>query len=311
MPASPPSRTVAVSVVIPIFNAKGRLDQLLSCLERLDPAPTEVILVDDGSSDDTLALCERAKQRLLWLQVYTQRNSGPASARNLGIQRATMPYVAFTDDDCLPSPGWLEQPFATLEAYPEVVAVFGKIEAGGHKSYLTHWVENGGEGHQTANAVYRAKVLRDLGGFDVRFRQPYLEDTDLYLRAARAGQTRYAPQAQVLHPVRESTLKSRVKRMKLYRNDFLLHAKHPELYRLRHGGRAPLGYLWYFVLLKHTLAVVYRYLYLIRESPSEFGALLLSLAMERCYLALLLVAWTFVPPFGTNAKQEGQSSLSF
>src|SRR5204862_5945534 len=69
----------------------------------------ELIIVDDGASDDTWQTLQRlaSSAPLTLLPLRHPANRGPAAARNLGWRSAKGPIVAFTDDDCVPQPGWL------------------------------------------------------------------------------------------------------------------------------------------------------------------------------------------------------------
>ena len=98
---------IIVTVVVPTYR---RPQQLRRCLEALATQtlrePWEVIVVDDGSPQPFSAADLPAADRLA-LRVIRQENAGPAAARNRGVREARGEFVAFTDDDCRPEPGWL------------------------------------------------------------------------------------------------------------------------------------------------------------------------------------------------------------
>lgn len=96
-------RTVDTSVVIPARNAACALAACLASVNRLDPAPLEVIVVDDASSDETATIAERAGARVLRLAA----NKGPGLARNAGVHVARGSTIAFTDADCQVPEDWL------------------------------------------------------------------------------------------------------------------------------------------------------------------------------------------------------------
>jgi glycosyltransferase involved in cell wall biosynthesis len=96
-----------VTVVIPTYNRLDVLPEVLAALEAQRTAvPFEVVVVDDGSSDGTEAWLAAWEPRMpaRWLR---QENSGPAAARNAGVQAAEGRLVAFLGDDTVPAPGWL------------------------------------------------------------------------------------------------------------------------------------------------------------------------------------------------------------
>lgn len=109
-----------LSVVVPVHNAgpflKKAVDSLLS--ERLPGL--EVVVVDDGSTDDAIAAVER-----LPVVVVRQGNKGEAAARNAGVRRASSPFVTFLDADDILVPGALASRLRHLEACPGEIAVGG------------------------------------------------------------------------------------------------------------------------------------------------------------------------------------------
>jgi GT2 family glycosyltransferase len=187
---------VAVSVVIPTYNRAASLDRLLTALEAQEPVPGghEVIVVDDGSTDDTPAVVARHAT----VRCLRQQNAGPAAARNRGWRDGSAPLVAFTDDDTVPERAWLVDLTAAFEAQPSLDAVGGRIDSldGG---FLADFVQLEGQVHHkvqpdgdvlflvTANSAWRREALTELGGFDESFSFASGEDTDLSLRAVRRG----------------------------------------------------------------------------------------------------------------------------
>lgn len=128
---------------------------------------------------------------------------GPAAARNTGWRAARAPVVVFTDDDCLPTPGWL----VALAAPPQDVVV-GRVrpEPGRRLGPLSRslTVHAALPWFQTANVRYPRALLERLGGFDEAYPHPAGEDTDLGWRALEAGASvAFASDALVHHAVHE------------------------------------------------------------------------------------------------------------
>lgn len=198
IPAAP-----RVSVVIP---TRQRLASLASCLERLapgtqtlDPAQYEVVVTDDGDTGDTRALLERS---FPWARYSAGPRRGPAANRNAGVRATRGEWIAFTDDDTLPDPDWLEQ---LLAAGDEVRAVEGRtVCRSGLRSPREHAPINEAGGRWwTSNLAVRRDTLDAIGGFDERFTVPHMEDADLRERAFAAKVAwRFAPRAVVDHPPR-------------------------------------------------------------------------------------------------------------
>ena len=88
-----------ISVIVPIYNAEDYLLKSISAISCQTYKNLEIILIDDGSTDGTLKICQEFAQKDDRIKVYTQKNKGVASARNKGISVATGDYIAFVDSD--------------------------------------------------------------------------------------------------------------------------------------------------------------------------------------------------------------------
>jgi GT2 family glycosyltransferase len=127
----------AISVVVCTYRRAEKLPACLDALARQTIRDrVEVIVVDDGPDDATAAVAARYDVRL----VRHPENRGLAAARNTGIEAATAPIVAFTDDDCVPKDDWLE---ALLEAYDgsDAVAVGGVVDALRHDTLVHRYLD--------------------------------------------------------------------------------------------------------------------------------------------------------------------------
>ncbi len=138
--------------------------------------------------------------------AYVQGTAGGniAALRNAGWQAARGELIAFTDDDCRPSPDWLEQ---LVAAYRPGAIVQGATEPDPDELGLLHGLARSqsvrppSPNFQTCNMLYARTTLEQLGGFDERF-AALGEDTDLGLRAVEAGHVHVAaPKALVHHAV--------------------------------------------------------------------------------------------------------------
>ena len=201
---------LAVSVVVPTRDRGRLLPRLVRCLEQQVDAPAfELIVVDDGSTDDTRAVLERlAASAAIRLRVASMpRPSGAAAARNVGWRLAEAPLVAFTDDDCRPEPAWLAaitRAAATADIV-QGVTTFDPEEAAGRGAFsqVVHVPAWSGQ-FETSNVAYATDVLHSLGGFDEHFGgDSFGEDVDLGWRALERGvRTAFAADAVVVHDVK-------------------------------------------------------------------------------------------------------------
>ncbi len=239
-----------VSVVIATLNRPVLLDRCLAALSQqtLPPTAYEVVVVDDGPHRATEAVVRRWSGRSPGFEVVYRCSGqahGPAAARNVGWRAGRYPLIAFTDDDCIPEPGWLA---AGLQVFlrPEVGAVSGRILVPLPRK-PTDWERNVAGLERapcaTANCFYRKTILEALGGFDERFTEAWREDSDLQFRALAHGVTIvHEPQARVLHPVRPAPWGISVSLQRQNRFNALLYKKHPDLYSCFNPHEPPWNY---------------------------------------------------------------------
>jgi glycosyltransferase involved in cell wall biosynthesis len=100
----------AFSIVIPTYGRPAQLANCLQSLVELDypRGSFEVIVVDDGGDPSPSAVVETISRRLD-VALVRQAHAGPAAARNAGARQARSEFLAFTDDDCAPTPAWLQE----------------------------------------------------------------------------------------------------------------------------------------------------------------------------------------------------------
>lgn len=205
-----------VSIVMPTHNRRERLARVLSGLDRQSVPPEcfEVVVVDDGSTDDTAAWLAANQTRRYALRSLRQQNGGPARARNAGIEAAQAPLILFLDDDVEPTEHLVAEHLRSHDAEADVV-VMGPLASVAH--YAEPWVAweqakleaqyaamSRGEWEPTyrqfwtGNAsVAKAHVLA-VGGFDVTLRRA--EDVALARRLHQRGlRFRFNPAARGLH----------------------------------------------------------------------------------------------------------------
>ncbi|MDQ0584303.1 glycosyltransferase family 2 protein [Streptomyces rishiriensis] len=199
------------AVVIPTLVRDTLADCLAALVSATGPKPEEIVLVDDRPEPDSDAL-ERPLSVLGELRERTlvihSGGRGPAAARNTGARAVTAPWIAFLDDDVQVGPHWCDQLAQDLEeAGPETGGVQGVIAVplpGERRP--TDW-ERGTAGLAqarwiTADMAFRAEVLKQVGGFDERFRRAFREDADLALRVLDAGWRIRQGRRTTRHPVR-------------------------------------------------------------------------------------------------------------
>jgi glycosyltransferase involved in cell wall biosynthesis len=203
----------AYAVVIPTLVRDTLADCLAALAAATGPVPEEIVLVDDrpepepdpGALAHPLSVLGDLRERTL---VIRSGGRGPAAARNTGLHAVSAPWIAFLDDDVQVGPHWCDQLAQDLaEAGPDTGGVQGVIAVplpGERKP--TDW-ERGTAGLArarwiTADMAFRAEALKDVGGFDERFRRAFREDADLALRVLDAGWQIHRGRRTTRHPVR-------------------------------------------------------------------------------------------------------------
>jgi glycosyltransferase involved in cell wall biosynthesis len=257
--------TLRVSVVVPTFKRPDLLDRCLAALIAQDfcVADYEVIVVDD-------AACEATKQQVeCWIERvepwgYTLRyipvtgarhSHGPAAARNIGWRAARGEIIAFTDDDCIPTQGWLKEGVAAL--IDGVAGASGRIivplsyTPTDYEYDVSHLEQSE---FVTANCFYRRAALLMVGGFDEHFTAAWREDSDLFFTLLeRQVKYTYADDAIVIHPVRPARWGVSLRQQRKSMFNALLYKKHPILYRQRIQAAPP----WhYYCIVTALLAVM-------------------------------------------------------
>lgn len=212
---------VSVSVVVPVLDAAGTIEQCLDALQAQVGAPRwEVVVVDNGSTDATAQVVRRHP---IGARLLQEPARGPYAARNRGIEHAAGAIVAFTDADCVPNPRWIAEGVEAVHAGAHLVG--GRIVQGASPRptiwerydralYLDQeeYVSNQ-RFAATGNLFVRADVVRDVGAF-----RPELTasgDYEFGRRATAAGyRLVYSDQAWVLHHPRTT-----------FRDTWALHRK--------------------------------------------------------------------------------------
>jgi GT2 family glycosyltransferase len=208
-------RIVGVSVVIPNWNGRRWLPECLTAISAQTQAPRQVIVVDNGSTDDSVAWLRAEHPDVL--VIVLGWNTGFANAANAGVRAAAGEFVALVNSDVQLAPDWLERVARTLGADPGVAAVATKIlslrdpeevDDAGDVLRRDGACEQRGRFHRddgsfdqpgevfgacAGAALYRRDAVLGVGGFDRRL-FAYLEDVDVALRLRLAGwRCRYEP----------------------------------------------------------------------------------------------------------------------
>jgi cellulose synthase/poly-beta-1,6-N-acetylglucosamine synthase-like glycosyltransferase len=246
----PLERTPRVSVVVCAYNAERTMDACLESLRTLNYPDYEVIVVNDGSTDATLAISERhraayeADPDAPRLTIVSQENRGLSVARNVGAQAASGEIIAYTDSDCVPDPDWLaflvykfaRSGFVAVGGpnfpppEPHLVPAAVAASPGGPTHVLLN--DEVAEHIPGCNMAFTRKALGEVGGFDPLYMAAG-DDVDLCWRLQNRGYTiGFSPAATVWH-YRRNTVKAYLKQQMGYgKAEALLYFKHPYRFNL-------------------------------------------------------------------------------
>jgi len=299
-----------VTVVVPNWNGEAWLPGCLEGLRAQELRSFEVVVVDNGSADGSVAFAQAFDPGIRVIRF--SENRGFAVAVNAGIASARGEYVALLNTDTVPRPSWLGALVRALDASPPDVAGLasrmldladpGRIDDAGDFLTWAGMAVKRGHGEPASSfplpdevfspcagaALYRRGVLEELGGFDERF-FAYLEDVDLGLRARLRGyRWLYVPEAEVLHRGQGSGLpRSRYVRL-VTRNRLLLLTKSlPLSLLLRHAPGLVYGQLYFLAAYRRPFDSIAGYLGYLRLVPHVLRARAVARRTRRITVAQL------------------------
>lgn len=198
---------LTVTVIIPVYNREKELAECLDALTNQNRRPDEIIVVDDGSTDGTKNIAEAYSL----VTILSQKNAGPAKARNAGAKKAKSDIVLFLDSDCVAEKNWLEEmlkPFdeknvvgvqgAYKTKQTSLAARFDQLDIEYRyermkKSKRLDWIGS-------YSAAYRRDIFLQEGGFDETFPKASGEDAEFSYRLSEKGMKLvFNPRAIVFH----------------------------------------------------------------------------------------------------------------
>lgn len=193
--SAPAGGLPGVSVIVPVRNDPKNLELCLRALLSSDHSEFEIIVVDDGSTDDTAQVARRHEARLL----QNSQRQGPAVARNAGAKQARYPVLLFIDADVCVQPDTMSRAVAMFQADSSLTALFGSYDespgapnvVSQYRNLMHHYVHQKSQEEAwtfwSGCGAIRRDVFLDLGGFDPDYGQASIEDIELGSRLRRAG----------------------------------------------------------------------------------------------------------------------------
>jgi glycosyltransferase involved in cell wall biosynthesis len=198
---------VKVSIIIPVYNGAATVAGAVACALAQEFDGFEVIVIDDGSSDNTLSVL---RQYSSCITVLSQPNRGAAAARNAGARAARGEFLAFLDADDRWLPGRVSATMSALEASPDAVLAFCDLipldpdgtehppTKIGRAPSLAEMLA-GGWGPRTSAVTLRKSAFIDCGGFSERFKGCGFEDGYMWLLMRERGEFEYVAEPLVIY----------------------------------------------------------------------------------------------------------------
>jgi teichuronic acid biosynthesis glycosyltransferase TuaG len=187
-----------VSIITPAFNSSAFIGETIAAALAQTCADFELLVIDDGSSDDTIDVVHRAAGGDSRVIVMASAHGGPAAARNAGLDAARGRFIALLDSDDVWMPAYLESQLTLLGRFPDrAIVTANAINRGGRLDGRPLWPETSGwralaprdvivqDDAVCIMSVFRREVADRIGGFDVRYTGN--EDYQFWLRAVNAG----------------------------------------------------------------------------------------------------------------------------
>ncbi|MCR5700027.1 MAG: glycosyltransferase [Candidatus Saccharibacteria bacterium] len=196
-----------VSIIIPIYNTAERLSGCLDSVLNQTHRNLEIILVDDGSTDDSPAIIQTYTQKDSRIKVITQKNQGQSAARNRGLKQATGDFISFLDSDDAIKSNFIQKLLAPYTKNPQTILTVcgitrkflktGQTErlylspsrppqkSDTKKSYILRLLTTDGRLYSSVNKLYRADIAQKLKfdeslnfAEDTKFVLDYLQHAD-------------------------------------------------------------------------------------------------------------------------------------
>jgi len=207
-------KNIEISVVVPVYNRKDYLRESLDSILQQSYPPSEIVIVDDGSTDNSLEIINSYKERVKSLRI---ENSGAGNARRIGVEATSYPWIAFCDSDDIWLPDHLERRVKLLSEYPDTNFSFSDMLPFGpaalpNRTYFSdappNWWEKLGKPDQhgfinlnhspyrtflsfnpvaTPTILMTRELYDQVGGINPKYSRMPAEDADLTRKAIAVG----------------------------------------------------------------------------------------------------------------------------
>lgn len=220
-----------ISVVIPLYNKSATIQRAIRSVLAQEVAEVEIIVVDDGSTDDSAAVVEAMSDQRI--KLVRQANAGPGRARNIGASHARAPLFSFLDGDDEWKPGFLAAGLAALHQHPQAVAYACGFDSGIYAEQVTdkvslltsaptllpppkaeaghQWMKYALDGLHSSSTIVRREAFLAAGGYFDRDRCLWGEDSYLWGQVLFMGPIFWDPARRIFYHIEDSELGFAVK----------------------------------------------------------------------------------------------------
>ncbi len=188
-----------ISVLMPVYNTESFISQAIESILNQSFSDFELIIVDDGSTDNSLAIAKQYESLDSRIKIYSQTNQGISKTRNYLVSLASSEYLAWMDSDDVSMPLRLGKQYDYFQNHEDLVAIGTKSlmvdeqdlpicvwESPLEHEEIDRWhIDGGGGAIIFPSAMMRKQAVQNLGGFDVNLTGA--EDLSLFLMLAEVG----------------------------------------------------------------------------------------------------------------------------
>ena len=187
-----------ISIIVPIYNAERYLEACLDSLLSQSEKELQILLVDDGSTDGSLAIAKEYAAKDTRVEVFHQSNAGQSAARNVGLRHAKGEFIAFVDADDSLAPEWCETHLKETagsdyvqSGYQRILnGIAGKTQLPKHRYQFT----------SPCMRLYRREAIQDLRFEEGMIYEDVLWSVDLWLSGARCRMIDYCGYRYTANP---------------------------------------------------------------------------------------------------------------
>lgn len=248
-----------ISVVVPVYNGATTVKETIESVLQQTYQNFEIIVINDGSQDDTLAIVNSIQDHRI--KVFSYPNAGLSASRNRGFARACGEFIAFLDADDLWIKDKLEAQLTALQQNPNAAVAYSWtdhideqgqfLRPASYTSYQGNIYARLLVGNFLAcgsNILIRTQVLHQVGGFDESLNSA--EDWDMWLRLAACYEFVVVSRPQVLYRISPYSMSANISKMEAASLQVINRAYNQAPEYLQHLKKETLGFLYKFLMYK-------------------------------------------------------------